>query len=400
MTQLVNIMIKNRYIWATTLCIATISCPQAYADTISKTSNSVTLNISSKSRSKAASNAAIDYVNATSLDLPTPFSIHDTQIDIINSFTSAASVFKGTPSGQPGFEGNGKQAPVDVGAPASSGNGRVTSMAFGTSAQPFTTSRADLSSATNTMYPYRATGKLFFNIGTATYVCSASLIKNGIIVTAAHCVANFGTGKFHTNWQFIPGYRNGVAPFGIWTATSATVLPSYLNGTDSCATRGVVCVDDVALIQIAPKATGPTYPGITTGYYAYGMDGYGFTTAGQTHITQLGYPVTLDSGAYMERTDSYGFKSVANSSNTIIGSNMGGGSSGGPWVVNFGYSPVLTGAGTPSASAANTVVGVTSWGYTNTAVMQQGASPFLSRNLGVLINTVCGSPTVTNARCL
>lgn len=130
------------------------------------------------------------------------------------------------------------------------------------------------------------------------------------------------------------------------------------------------------------------------------MDGYGFTMTGQTHITQLGYPVTLDSGAYMERTDSYGFKSVANSINTIIGSNMGGGSSGGPWLNNFGINPVLTGAGTPSASVANTLVGVTSWGYTNTGVMLQGASPFLSTNLGVLITTVCGSPTVTNARCL
>lgn len=398
MTQLVNIMIKNRYIWVTTLCIAGISCPQAYADSIIKTSNTVTLNISSQSRSKAV----IDYVNATSLDLPTPFSIHDTQIDIINSFTSAAPVFKGNPSGQPGFEGNGKPAPLVVGAPASNGNGGVTSMAFGTSNQPFTTSRADMnsSSPTNTLYPYSATGRLFFNIGSATYVCSASLIKKGIIVTAAHCVANFGKSQYYTNWQFIPGYRNGVAPFGTWTATSATILTSYYNGTDSCAVAGVVCVDDVALIQVAPKVTVPTYPGTTTGWYGYGMDGYGFTSAGQTNITQLGYPVTLDNGAYMERNDSYGFKSVANSNNTIIGSNMGGGSSGGPWVANFGYSPVLTGAGTPSASAANTVVGVTSWGYTNTSVMQQGASPFLSTNLGVLINSVCGSPTVTNARCL
>ena len=160
--------------------------------------------------------------------MPTPFSIHDTQIDIINSFTSAAPVFKGTPSGQPGFEGNGKPAPIVVGVPASSGNSGVTSMAFGTSNQPFTTSRADLnsSSPTNTVYPYRATGKLFFNIGAATYVCSASLMKRGIIVTAAHCVANFGESPpLYTNWQFIPGYSNGVAPFGIWTATSATVLP-------------------------------------------------------------------------------------------------------------------------------------------------------------------------------
>jgi len=391
-------MIKKLYILATTLCLAAISCPQTYADAISKNSNSVTLNISAQSRGRAVSNAAIDYVNATSLDLPTPFSIHDTQVDIINSFTSVMSVFTGTPSGQPGFEGNGNPAPVNVGAPASSGNSGVTSMAFGTGNQPFTTSRADLSSPTNTMYPYRATGKLFFNIGTATYVCSASLIKRGIIVTAAHCAANFGKSQFYTNWQFIPGYSNGVAPFGKWTASSATVLTSYYNGTDSCASAGVVCVDDIALIQVAPQGT--TYPGTTTGWYGYGLDGYGFTSAGQTNITQLGYPVTLDNGVYMERNDSYGFKSAANSNNTIIGSNMGGGSSGGPWVVNFGYSPVLTGAATGTASAANTVVGVTSWGYVSTAIMQQGASPFLSTNLGVLINSVCGSPTVTNARCL
>jgi hypothetical protein len=77
--------------------------------------------------------------------------------DIINSFTSTASVFTGTAGKVPGFAGNGLQKPVNLGKPAFFDNG-VTSERFGTSNQPFTTARADLSTATNTMYPYRASG--------------------------------------------------------------------------------------------------------------------------------------------------------------------------------------------------------------------------------------------------
>ena len=228
-------------------------------------------------------------------------------------------------------------------------------------------------------------------------MCSASLLKRGIVVTAAHCVANFGAKQFYTNWQFIPGYRNGIAPFGTWTASGATVLTSYRYGTDSCAVSGVVCTNDVAVLQMAPQSG--AYPGTSTGWYGYGYNGWGFTPSGQTHITQIGYPAGLDSAAYMERNDSYGYKSAGNSNNTIIGSLMDGGSSGGPWIANFGYAPTLTGVTAGSYPNANIIVGVTSWGYTNSDVKQQGASPFLSTNIGTLINAVCGSP-VTNPRCL
>jgi hypothetical protein len=34
------------------------------------------------------------------------------------------------------------------------------------------------------------------------------------VVTAAHCVAKFGV-RFYSNRQFIPGYRNGVASYGV-----------------------------------------------------------------------------------------------------------------------------------------------------------------------------------------
>src|SRR5215469_4596291 len=84
---------------------------------------------------------------------------------------------------------------------------------FGTSEHPFTTARANpIGDPSFVYYPFRPTGRLFFNIGAATYVCSASLIKPGVIVTAAHCVANFGHSQFYSNWTFLSAYFNGSSP--------------------------------------------------------------------------------------------------------------------------------------------------------------------------------------------
>ena len=69
-----------------------------------------TYNVPTQSSSAART---IDYVNAQPLDLPIPFQLMDTQQDIINSFTSTASVFKGNAGKVPGFAGNGLQKPVN-----------------------------------------------------------------------------------------------------------------------------------------------------------------------------------------------------------------------------------------------------------------------------------------------
>jgi hypothetical protein len=94
----------------------------------------------------------------------------------------------------------------------------------------------------------------------------------------------------------------------------------------------------------------------------------------------------------MERNDSQGFVNGGLSSNTIIGSLMCGGSSGGPWLNNFGVRPTLTGTRNGTAFNPNIVVGVTSWGYeTNKSVKQQGASPFRSNNIVSLVTSACNS---------
>lgn len=336
------------------------------------------------------SQAKADFANAKPMPLPVNPMPADTTQAMIQALLSKHSL--GTSGFSPGAEGTGITSPVFVGVPAATDE--IAPQDFGTYNHPFTTVRADLYGLnTNTVYPYRAAGNLNFKIDGAGYICSASMIKRGIAVTAAHCVTSFGSNKFYSGWTFAPGYRNGSAPFGTWTVKQVWVKTAYLNGTDSCATAGIVCADDVAVLILNTQSG--AYPGTTTGWFGYWYGG-GLTSNGLTQVTQLGYPAGLDKAAYMERTDSQGYISSSNSNNTVIGSNMDGGSSGGPWIANFGLPSVLSGETAGSFPSTNVIIGVTSWGYTSTAPKEQGASPFTSNNIQSLLNSACAA---TPAAC-
>jgi V8-like Glu-specific endopeptidase len=337
--------------------------------------------------------AGIDYVNARPMQLPrthgsTAPSFRDGMVEALLSPASSSA----RPRRYPGSPGDGREDPVFLGRPDASALSRqsgaeVTPQEHGSVSHPFSTARADAyQGSTHKQFPYRASGKLFLNVGADTHFCSAALIRKGIVVTAAHCVAEYG-GSFHTNFRFVPGYKNGYAPYGVWRAATAAVLDSWRNGTDPCTDGGAVCVNDVGVIRLAPK--NGVYAGQRTGFYGYGINGFGFVS-GTAQVTQIGYPVCLDNGNLMERNESQGYVHWPSSGNTIIGSLMCGGSSGGPWLINFGRRPNLTGTGNGSAFTANTVIGVTSWGYVGSAPKQQGASRFTSANIGRLANRLCG----------
>jgi V8-like Glu-specific endopeptidase len=316
------------------------------------------------------------------------------------SLSPTPIAWPGAPGVSTGNAGTGVETPVFVGLSPADG-AEVAPQEYGvpgpyTFAIPYTTARADAKGTTTSkFYPFRAAGKLYFTDPQSgyNYVCSASLIKPGVVVTAAHCVASFGENRFYTNWRFIPAYKSGTAPYGTWAVAQASVVTSYLDGTDTCSAAGVVCQNDVAVLVLQPQtdAAGASYyAGKNTGWLAYGVNGFGFT-GNNTQVTQLGYPVALDSGAIMERTDSMGLVDTSSVNNTIIGSLQTGGSSGGPWVANLGVKPVLSGITFGTDSRANTVVGVTSWGFTYSGYKIQGASPFTSSNISVLVDLSCSS---------
>jgi len=331
--------------------------------------------------------ADVDFVNAKPMPLPSNLLPPDATNALIEALESKQQV--GASGGSSGAVGTGITSPEFLGTPAAANE--VAPEDYGTSKYPFTTVRADLfTENTFKTYPYRAAGKLFFLIDKVSYICSASLIKPGIVVVAAHCVANYGKSQFYAGWQFIPGYRNGSAPYGKWSVYQAWIKTAYYNGTDGCAQYGVICPDDVAVLILNANAKTGAYPGTATGWFGYWYGG-GFTSNGLFQITQLGYPAGLDNAAYMERNDSQGYTNSKLSKNTIIGSNMNGGSSGGPWVENFGLPSGLTGETNGSFTQQNTVVGVTSWGYTDASVKEQGAAPFTSGNIGALVTVVCGA---------
>lgn len=337
----------------------------------------------------ASASSGIDFANAKPIPLPL---LGKVLPEAASAFNAAAAF--GAPGVERGGAGNGDLAPVRL-APAidlsrSASDAAVAPQEYGTTNHPYTTNRVNATgNVTANYYPFRAAGKLFFKIGTGSYVCSAALIKPGLVATAAHCVSDFGKRKFYTNFVFVPAYSNGAAPYGSYTGRQARVLTSYYAGTDSCSTAGVVCRNDVAVIALNP--VGSVYPGTRTGWFGYGWNGYGFTAGNIALITQLGYPVALDSGALMERTDSQGFVSSSSANNTVIGSLQTGGSSGGPWVVNLGVAPVLNGTSFGSEGNRNVIVGSTSWGYTSTLPKEQGASPYTSANIVALVNAQCAA---------
>lgn len=268
--------------------------------------------------------------------------------------------------------------------------GSAAAEAFGSAGLPYTTARADLDpTPTNRAWPYRAAGKLFFLDDGTTYNCSGSMIDRGLVVTAAHCVASNSTHTMYTGFRFIPGYRETEAPFGEWEVAKVYVLPSYVDGKDCIS--GVVCKDDVAVLTLVPqKVDGKDrYAGDSTGWFGYAAGVEPYTAVGLTQVTQLGYPLCLNDGEFMQRNDAQGAISKDQRNNTVYGSLMCGGSSGGPVIANFGIKSDTTGTVDGKFARPNVVIGVTSWGYTGPDVKQQGASPLLASNISVLVKAAC-----------
>lgn len=77
-------------------------------------------------------------------------------------------------------------------------------------------------------------GKLFFTADGLNYVCSASAIRHkkitknkNLIATAGHCIRYGGT--WSRNIAYVPRYKNGKAPKGVWRGVKVTTFKAWAN---------------------------------------------------------------------------------------------------------------------------------------------------------------------------
>jgi hypothetical protein len=256
--------------------------------------------------------------------------------------------------------------------------------AFGTAGMPFSTGRVD------TLASYAPTGRLWITFPTATdKTCTASLIAPSVVVTAAHCVQFFGIGERGRSsaWRFVPAAFGPDGPYGEFVGIDVAVAAPFAAGTDTCHPEvpAVICNNDIAVIALAKR--GGQRAGDVVGHYAYAANGYSFVTsqwspARFAAVTRVGYPTALNNGRVMMASTGPAYEYINGSlRNTLMGSDMGPGSSGGPWIVNCCADYTLSGTGSRGKAAArNRVIGVTSYVSGDddpaTSVNQAGASWF------------------------
>jgi V8-like Glu-specific endopeptidase len=295
-------------------------------------------------------------------------------------------------AGSPGSS-NVKASTNDVFAPSAEAAeaDEVAPDMFGTSGQPFTSSRMvpnALIVQSMVVYPFRINGKLFFTQpGVGNFVCSATVQRFRIVTTAGHCVhrGSGGGAGFFTNFSFRPGLRDGVSPLGAWPAVFIVVTGTWAGGGG-----GVPNAADYAVMEMADIGAGnPCGAGTRIGA-CLGFAGFQTGSFANEHITAVGYPCNIDSCNKMHRVDAEPFLLT---NNTLqIGSDARGGSSGGGWYQNFGEYGVGQ-PGTALNAGLLRLRSVTSYGPISTAPKYQGGSIFDNRYSGVngfsILNIAC-----------
>ncbi|MGH3474698.1 MAG: trypsin-like serine peptidase, partial [Aeromicrobium sp.] len=173
----------------------------------------------------------------------------------------------------------------------------------------------------------QTTGKVFFTLGGTNYVCSGSstvAANSSLVQTAGHCL-NEGPGAFATNFTFVPGYDDGAAPYGQFVAAELHTSTQWANQGDLNYDIGYAVVG---------TSGGSTLTG------AVGAQGVGFNLARNANMYAFGYPAA---SPYDGTDIAWCHGSVAadtwgGSSTQGMVCNMTGGSSGGPWFINYNES--------------------------------------------------------------
>jgi V8-like Glu-specific endopeptidase len=79
-------------------------------------------------------------------------------------------------------------------------------------------------------------GALFERAAGGDHFCTASVVASpgrDLLITAAHCInGGKGSSGYRSDVVFIPDYRDGQEPFGVWTPAKLLVAPQWAHSSD------------------------------------------------------------------------------------------------------------------------------------------------------------------------
>jgi hypothetical protein len=203
--------------------------------------------------------------------------------------------------------------------------------ASGTGSIPFTS----IELTDTTSFPNSTHGIAFLKLGKSRFSCSATVVQSAtqsVVLTAGHCVHGGGRkSPWATNFLFAPGYQDRVAPFGTWTARRLFTTNGWR--------KRARFADDIGAAALTPNAAGQTAESVV------GSRGVAFNLPREQAYRSYGYPVEpvpkFDGQSLWTCESQFGYtdpypepKGVPQSG---IGCDMGGGSSGGSWIVGNGF---------------------------------------------------------------
>ncbi len=162
-------------------------------------------------------------------------------------------------------------------------------------------------------------GALFEHDASGNHFCTASVVASpgrDLLITAAHCINGGKNGGYRQDIVFIPGYRDGQEPFGVWVPARLLVAPQWENSSDPAYDVGFIVLkpDDGKNIE---DVLGANQLGIDPGY---------------TNLVRVtGYPASEDAPVTCVNWTSRQSRSQLR----FDCAGFTGGTSGSPWVTHF-----------------------------------------------------------------
>lgn len=188
----------------------------------------------------------------------------------------------------------------------------VDALAYPTSGEPWTGGGEVAATA----------GRVFFNFDGSPASCSGNAVTSAnrsVVLTAGHCVKY--QGSWHTDWIFVPGYDDGAAPFGEWAASATLTTPQWEANEDINYDVGAAVVEPVGGRYLTDVVGG---------------QGVAFNQPRDQDMYAFGYPAADPyDGSTLIHCSGATFTDPLLSDDHGMRCDMTGGSSGGPWFLDF-----------------------------------------------------------------